>query len=126
VDGFEISFSGKEVAESTQLARELRKQLRSEGVPDTAMSIERQRSDTMDLGSSFHLSAEFFHNAAATTALAIHLGSIVHAVYEVCFRAHCGLKVKIANQVIEFGAGEIDLQKLRALLEEAANVAEPG
>jgi hypothetical protein len=122
VGDLEISFTGKELGESTQLARELRDRLRSEGIPDETMTIARDRADTMDLGSALQL-LELAEHIVVPATLAIHVATIAHTVYELCFREHCGLKVKIANRVVELGPGEIDIEKLRAVLNEAANVA---
>ena len=41
----------------------------------------------------------------------IELATITYNIYELCFREHCGLKVKVGNQALEFGPGEIEVEE---------------
>ncbi len=125
MEGIEISFPGKALDESTQLTRELRDKLRGEGVPDGALSIVRERTDTMDLGSVLHLVLQYAEHVTTPASLMIELATITYNIYELCFREHCGLKVKVGNQALEFGPGEIEVEKLRVVLNEALNAAGP-
>jgi hypothetical protein len=123
VDGIEISFPGKELGDSTQLARELRDKLRGDGVPDAALSIMRERTDTMDLGTVLHLALQYVEHVTTPATLMVEMATITYNVYELCFREHCGLKVKVGGHILEFGPGEIELEKLRTVLDEAFNAA---
>lgn len=111
----EISFASKDLAESSQLARELRDKLRSEGVPDKAMSIERGQSAAMNAGEILHLAYELAEHIVQPATFAVHVAVLAKSIYGLCRKGHSGVSIKIGPTILHLSAGEIDASKIEEI-----------
>jgi hypothetical protein len=118
----EFAFPGKDLAEQAQLSQELRTELRAEGVHGEALTVKRERGDTMDLGSVLQLTA----GVTGAVATGLNIVAIGHCIYELCFKSRSGLRVKTPNGVFEFGPGEIDVDGLKQVLMDAFDAKRSG
>jgi hypothetical protein len=116
---FEISFPDRPAAEAGVLAQELRLALLRGGVDPNKVEIIKERSDTMDLGSVVQIALDAYrasgpmleHVMPALTAL-----HCARCLYEICVPARSGLIIK-NRHTIKLGAGEIEIERLKQILD---------
>jgi hypothetical protein len=115
----EIEAIGTSQAEAAQIAQELRQALREAGVNPRALSLARDRHDTMGLEWIVVLAqAAWPYLDKGLVAL-----GVANAIYDIFIRERCALRIKTDKGVFEIGPGEIEVEKLRAILAAAGDDA---
>jgi hypothetical protein len=114
----EISFPNKDdPAAAGKLARTLRTSLLQAGIPDSQLSVVRERDDAQDVGTLLQLEwASLLHGAHLTlTTIAV-----AKALWEICTPARAAVRIKRGGHTIELNASEIQADKLEQILTELA------
>jgi len=104
----EIGFPDEPASEASILAQELAQTLRLEGVADAALSLVKERPEAMDLGT-----------ALVIAELAVGSGVIIQHLFELWYRTRCTLRITTPRGQFVLRASEVDLGKLREVLEGA-------
>ncbi|MDB5561756.1 MAG: hypothetical protein JWN11_1174 [Hyphomicrobiales bacterium] len=125
----EFSFPDQDPAQASQIAQALRMALVENGIPPERMALTRDNPESMSLASELVINGpalfELGSRVIAGGALLAEVATIAHTVYEVCIREHCAVHVKTPKGIVQIGPGEIEIERLRAVLRDAFD-ADPG
>ncbi len=114
----EFSFPGSDSAKASQLAKELRRGLIDAGVP--AFAISMQRADPTHMNT-----ADLVQILIGVAGLMLQGTSFALDIREMIKREKCSVRIKTEKGAIELGPGEVDLEQLRVIINEAFNAKGP-
>jgi hypothetical protein len=101
----EIAFPDQPANEAGILAQELAQALRTEGAPDSALTLLKERPETMDLGTGL-----------AIAEMAVGAAVMIKHLFDLWHRAHCTLRITTPRGRFVLRASEIDVGKLNQIL----------
>lgn len=103
----DIAFPDRSPDEASILAQELAQALRAEGTPDSAMTLVRERPETMDLGTVLQIAE-----------IAVQATIIVKNLFDLWHRARCTLRITTPRGRFILPPSEIDVGKLNEILRD--------
>jgi hypothetical protein len=122
----DIAFLGKDRAASALAAQDFRRQVVAAGVPPAAVVFKRSNAEEMSGPDIIGLLVGAIAAAkpfVETTGTVLGGIQIAMAIYGICVKERCAVRITMGDRSIELTRGEIEVEQLRSIIDEFANAA---